>query len=119
MQYNTVRQIPLFYGANCLSKEFSQKKMEACPKIPKLVTKSIIEHSKLDRPIRNPASTVDMAGQATARHTSGACGVGPPPVRAPARALRDQPVRLAGSFRCWFVKKYCWLVCVREKYYSD
>ena len=27
-----------------------------------------------------------------------------------------QPVRLAGSFRCWFVKKYCWLVCVREKY---
>ena len=26
-----------------------------------------------------------------------------------------QPVRLAGSFRCWFVKKYCWLVCVREK----
>jgi len=29
-----------------------------------------------------------------------------------------QPVRLAGSFRCWFVKKYCWLVCVREKYYS-
>ena len=30
-----------------------------------------------------------------------------------------QPVRLAGSFRCWFVKKYCWLVCVREKYCSD
>jgi len=29
-----------------------------------------------------------------------------------------QPVRLAGSFRCWFVKKYCWLVCVREKYCS-
>ena len=27
-----------------------------------------------------------------------------------------QHVRLAGSFRCWFVKKYCWLVCVREKY---
>ena len=25
---------------------------------------------------------------------------------------------MAGSFRCWFVKKYCWLVCVREKYYS-
>ena len=19
----------------------------------------------------------------------------------------------------WFVKKYCWLVCVREKYYFD
>ena len=30
----------------------------------------------------------------------------------------SQPVRLAGSFRCWFVKKYCWLVCVREKYCS-
>ena len=30
-----------------------------------------------------------------------------------------QPVRLAGSFRCWFVKKYFWLVCVREKYCSD
>ena len=29
-----------------------------------------------------------------------------------------QPVRLAGSFRCWFVKKYCWLVCVKEKYCS-
>jgi len=28
-------------------------------------------------------------------------------------------VRLAGSHRCWFVKKYCWLVYVREKYYSD
>jgi len=28
-------------------------------------------------------------------------------------------VRLAGSYRCWFVKKYCWLVCVREKYCSD
>ena len=28
------------------------------------------------------------------------------------------PVRLAGSYRCWFVKKYCWLVCVREKYCS-
>jgi len=27
-------------------------------------------------------------------------------------------VRLAGSYRCWFVKKYCWLVCVREKYCS-
>ena len=27
-----------------------------------------------------------------------------------------KPVRLAGSFRCWIVKKYCWLVCVREKY---
>ena len=21
-----------------------------------------------------------------------------------------QPVRLAGSYRCWFVKKYCWLI---------
>ena len=30
-----------------------------------------------------------------------------------------RPVRMTGSFRCWFVKKYCWLVCVREKYYSD
>ena len=30
----------------------------------------------------------------------------------------QQPVRLASSFRCWFVKKYCWLVCVREKYCS-
>ena len=29
-----------------------------------------------------------------------------------------QPVRLAGSYRCWFVNKYCWLVCVREKYCS-
>ena len=29
-----------------------------------------------------------------------------------------QPIRLAGSYRCWFVKKYCWLVCVREKYCS-
>ena len=29
-----------------------------------------------------------------------------------------QPVRLAGSYRCWLVKKYCWLVCVREKYCS-
>ena len=29
-----------------------------------------------------------------------------------------EPVRLAGSYRCWFMKKYCWLVCVREKYYS-
>ena len=27
-----------------------------------------------------------------------------------------QPIQLAGSYRCWFVKKYCWLVCVREKY---
>ena len=27
-----------------------------------------------------------------------------------------QPVRLAGSYHCWFVKKYCWLVYVREKY---
>ena len=27
-----------------------------------------------------------------------------------------QPVRLTGSYSCWFVKKYCWLVCVREKY---
>ena len=25
-----------------------------------------------------------------------------------------QPIRLAGSYRCWFVKKYCWLVCVRK-----
>ena len=31
----------------------------------------------------------------------------------------DQSVRLAGSYRCWFVKKYCWLVCVREKYCSS
>ena len=30
-----------------------------------------------------------------------------------------QPVRLAGSYRCWFVKKYCWLVYVREKYCSS
>ena len=29
-----------------------------------------------------------------------------------------QPIRLADSFRCWFVKKYYWLVCVREKYCS-
>ena len=29
-----------------------------------------------------------------------------------------QLVRLVVSFRCWFVKKYCWLVCVREKYCS-
>ena len=29
-----------------------------------------------------------------------------------------QPVRLAGSYHCWFVKNY-WLVCVREKYCSD
>ena len=29
-----------------------------------------------------------------------------------------QHVRLADSFRCWFVKKYCWLVYVREKYCS-
>jgi len=29
-----------------------------------------------------------------------------------------QPVRLAGSYHCWFVKKYCWLVCVRGKYCS-
>jgi len=34
-----------------------------------------------------------------------------------ARHVVKEPVRLAGSFRCWFVKKYCWLVCVREKYY--
>ena len=27
-----------------------------------------------------------------------------------------QSGRLAGSYRCWFMKKYCWLVCVREKY---
>ena len=32
--------------------------------------------------------------------------------------IHSQPVRLAGSFRCWFVKKYCRLVCVREKYCS-
>ena len=32
---------------------------------------------------------------------------------------RGKPVRLAGSFHCWFVKKYCWLVYVREKYYFD
>ncbi|XP_066372828.1 uncharacterized protein [Miscanthus floridulus] len=32
--------------------------------------------------------------------------------------INGQPVRLAGSYRCWFMKKYCWLVCVREKYYS-
>jgi hypothetical protein len=31
----------------------------------------------------------------------------------------SQPVWLAGSYRCWFVKKYCWLVCMREKYCSD
>ena len=31
--------------------------------------------------------------------------------------LNMQHVRLVGSYRCWFVKKYCWLVCVREKYY--
>ena len=30
----------------------------------------------------------------------------------------QQPIRLASSYRCWFVKKYCWLVCVREKYCS-
>ena len=29
-----------------------------------------------------------------------------------------QPVRLVGSYHCWFVKKYYWLVCVREKYCS-
>ena len=29
-----------------------------------------------------------------------------------------EPVRLAGSYRCWFVEEYCWLVCVREKYCS-
>ena len=27
-------------------------------------------------------------------------------------------VRLAGLYHCGFVKKYCWLICVREKYYS-
>ena len=26
-----------------------------------------------------------------------------------------EPVRLTGLYRCWFVKKYCRLVCVREK----
>ena len=26
---------------------------------------------------------------------------------------------MTGSYRCWFVKKYYWLVYVREKYYSD
>ena len=36
----------------------------------------------------------------------------------PKRMSSLQPVRLAGSFRYWFVKKYCWLVCVREKYCS-
>ena len=25
---------------------------------------------------------------------------------------------MVGSYCCWFVKKYCWLVCVREKYCS-
>jgi len=35
------------------------------------------------------------------------------------RRRRDlQVVRFTGSFRCWFVKKYCWLVYVREKYCS-
>ena len=29
-----------------------------------------------------------------------------------------QPVRLVGSYHCWFVKKYYWLVCVKEKYCS-
>ena len=33
----------------------------------------------------------------------------------PAAMLMDtQPVRLACSYRCWFVKKCCWLVYVRE-----
>jgi len=27
----------------------------------------------------------------------------------------QQPVRLAGSYRYWFVKKYCWLICVKKK----
>jgi len=27
-----------------------------------------------------------------------------------------QAIRFAGLYRCWFVKKYRWLVCVREKY---
>ena len=37
------------------------------------------------------------------------------------RAVQHRPssVRLGGSYRCWFVKKYCWLVCVREKYCSN
>ena len=26
-----------------------------------------------------------------------------------------QPVRLAGLVRCWFVKKYCWLVWCERK----
>ena len=34
------------------------------------------------------------------------------------RSIVQQPVRLAGSFRCWFVKKSCLLVCIREKYCS-
>ena len=29
-----------------------------------------------------------------------------------------QAVRLDALYRCWFVKKYYWLVCVEEKYYS-
>ena len=33
--------------------------------------------------------------------------------------IAQAPVRLAGSYRRWFVKKYCWLVCVRKKYCSD
>ena len=37
----------------------------------------------------------------------------------PKRMSSLQPVRLAGSFRYWFVKKYCWLVYVREKYCSS
>ena len=32
--------------------------------------------------------------------------------------MYPQSVQLAGSFHCWFVKKYRCLVCVREKYYS-
>ena len=33
--------------------------------------------------------------------------------------LSDKPtVQLAGSYHYWFVKKYRWLVCVREKYGS-
>ena len=35
-------------------------------------------------------------------------------VKCPLKKERIQ--RRAGSYRCWFVKKYCWLVCVREKY---
>jgi len=29
--------------------------------------------------------------------------------------LNNQPVRLDGLVRCWFVKKYCWLVWCERK----